>query len=188
MLLDCQYLTIFQYLAICQYLACDRVWAVFLHLTILIFLEICRYLAIVIDLRFCSITSILFWHRLKYARIVIWDYDAYLMHKEISSSNRLINHVTNLINDLTAIRVEHNASSRSLIFVIHNLSELICKKIITTSKNNSASHLKEIFIYVKKIVFMRTSRSDSWMIDWAKTLVWDLRVLKFTNRLLFSIL
>ena len=34
-------------------------------------------------------------HRLKHARILTWGYDAYLVHKGVSSSNRLIDHATN---------------------------------------------------------------------------------------------
>lgn len=37
----------------------------------------------------------------KHARILTWGYDAYLVHKGVSSSNRLIDHATNLVNDLT---------------------------------------------------------------------------------------
>ncbi|KAF7502930.1 hypothetical protein GJ744_004806 [Endocarpon pusillum] len=60
-------------------------------------------------------------HPLKHARILTWGYDAYLVHKGVSSSNRLIDHATNLVNDLTTDRAEHNVLSRSLIFVAHSL-------------------------------------------------------------------
>lgn len=127
-------------------------------------------------------------HRLKHARILTWGYDAYLMHKGVSSSNRLIDHATNLINDLTADRAEHNASSRSLIFVAHSLGGLVCKKAITTSRDSPAPHLKGIFIYVKGIVFMGTPHTGSWMADWAKIPVGCLGIMKSTNRSLLSIL
>jgi protein SERAC1 len=110
------------------------------------------------------------------------------VHKGVSSSNRLIDHATNLINDLTADRAEHNASSRSLIFVTHSLGGLVCKMAITTSRDNPTPHLKEIFTYVKGIMFMGTPHSGSWMADWAKIPVRGLGVLKSTNQSLLLIL
>ena len=127
-------------------------------------------------------------HRLKHARILTWGYDAYPVHKGVPSLNRLIDHATNLVNDLTADRAEHNASSRSLIFVAHSLGGLVCKKAITTSRDSPTPHLKEIFTYVKGIVFMGTPHCGSWMADWAKIPARGLGVLKSTNRTLLSIL
>ena len=126
--------------------------------------------------------------RLKHARILTWGYDAYLVRKGVASSNRLIDHSTNLVHDLTTDRAEHIASSRSLIFVTHSLGGLVCKMAITTSKDSPALHLKGIFTHVKGIVFMGTPHTGSWMADWAKIPAWGLGVVKSSNKSLLSIL
>ena len=127
-------------------------------------------------------------HRLRCARVLTWGYDAYLMHRGVSCSNRLIDHSTNLLNDLTTDRAEHNASSRSLIFVTHSLGGLVCKMAIVISRDNPALHLKSIFTHVKGIVFLGTPHTGSWMADWAKIPTWGLGVIKSSNKSLLSIL
>jgi hypothetical protein len=127
-------------------------------------------------------------HRLRQARILTWGYDAYVVRKAVASSNRLIDHSTNLVNDLTTDRAEKNASSRSLIFVAHSLGGLVCKMAIMTSRDSPAPHLKGIFMHVKGIIFMGTPHIGSWMADWAKIPAWGLGVLKSSNISLLSIL
>jgi pimeloyl-ACP methyl ester carboxylesterase len=127
-------------------------------------------------------------HRLRQARILTWGYDAYLVRGGTASSNRLIDHSTNLVNDLTADRAEHNASSRSLIFVAHSLGGLVCKMAIMTSRDSPAPHLKDIFSHVKGVLFMGTPHTGSWMADWAKIPTWGLGVVKSSNRSLLTIL
>src|SRR5215475_1692850 len=39
--------------------------------------------------------------KLRKARIITYGYDAYIVRKSVASSNRLIDHATNLLNDLT---------------------------------------------------------------------------------------
>jgi protein SERAC1 len=126
--------------------------------------------------------------RLRQARILTWGYDAYVVRSGVAGSNRLIDHSTNLVNDLTTNRAEHNASSRSLIFVAHSLGGLVCKMAIMTSKDNPAPHLKAIFRHVKGILFMGTPHTGSWMADWIKIPAWGLGVVKSSNRSLLSIL
>jgi protein SERAC1 len=107
-------------------------------------------------------------HRLRQARILTWGYDAYLVHSGVAGSNRLIDHSTHLVNDLTTNRAEHNASSRSLIFVAHSLGGLVCEMAIITSRDSPAPHLKAIFTHVKGILFVGTPHTGSWMADWTK--------------------
>src|SRR6516162_5425660 len=46
------------------------------------------------------------------ARLLTYGYDAYIVRKSVASTNRLIDHATNLLNDLTNDRASYNASSR----------------------------------------------------------------------------
>lgn len=126
--------------------------------------------------------------RLKRARILAWGYDAYVVRRRVASSNRLVDHATNLVNDLTTDRSVHDASTRSLIFVAHSLGGLVCKKAIHISKDNPEPHLRAIFQYTKAIAFMGTPHTGSWMADWAKIPASMLGVVKSVNTPLLSVL
>ena len=126
--------------------------------------------------------------RLQKARILTWGYDAYPVRRGVASSNRLIDHAMNLVHDLTTDRAEHNASSRSLIFVAHSLGGLVCKRAIIASRESAEPHLKAIFTHVKGILFMGTPHTGSWIAEWAKIPAWGLGVVKSSNRSILSIL
>ncbi|KAK5011659.1 hypothetical protein LTR28_009893 [Elasticomyces elasticus] len=125
---------------------------------------------------------------LKQARILSWGYDAYVMRRSVASSNRLIDHATNLLNDLTTDRSVNNASTRSLIFVAHSLGGLVCKQAILISKDNPEPHLKGLFQYTKAIAFMGTPHTGSWMASWARMPASILGILKSANKSLLSVL
>lgn len=59
--------------------------------------------------------------KLSTARILTYGYDAYVVRKSVAGSNRLIDHATNLLNDLTTDRRHYNAASRPIIFVAHRI-------------------------------------------------------------------
>jgi protein SERAC1 len=122
------------------------------------------------------------------ARILTYGYDAYVVRKSVASSNRLIDHATNLLNDLTTDRAGCNASSRPLIFVTHSLGGLVCKEAIMLSRNNPEAHLRGIFDGVRGIIFMSTPHGGAWMADWAKIPASALGLVKSTNKLLLKIL
>ena len=126
--------------------------------------------------------------KLTRARILTYGYDAYIVRKSGASSNRLIDHATNLLNDLTTDRTSRDASSRPLIFVTHSLGGLVCKEAILLSRNNPEPHLRGIFDCTKGIVFMGTPHKGSWMADWAKIPASALGLVKSTNKLLLEIL
>ncbi|KAF8849319.1 hypothetical protein BDZ45DRAFT_554777, partial [Acephala macrosclerotiorum] len=126
--------------------------------------------------------------KLTRARILTYGYDAYIMRKSGASSNRLIDHATNLLNDLTTDRASCDASSRPLIFVTHSLGGLVCKEAILLSRNNPESHLRGIFDCTNGIVFMGTPHKGSWMANWAKIPASALGLVKSTNKLLLEIL
>lgn len=95
------------------------------------------------------------------ARILTYGYDAYIVRKSVTSSNRLIDHATNLLNDLTTDRACCNASSRPLIFIAHSLGGLVYKEAALLSRNNPDAHLRGIFDHTKGIIFMGTPHKGS---------------------------
>ncbi|KAI9668933.1 MAG: hypothetical protein M1829_005245 [Trizodia sp. TS-e1964] len=126
--------------------------------------------------------------KLSRARILTYGYDAYVLQSSISSSNRLIDHAMNLLNDLTTERDNSGASSRPLIFAAHSLGGLVCKEAILHSRNNPEPHLQGIFLHLKGVLFMGTPHKGSWMADWADIPASALGILKYTNKSLLKIL
>ncbi|KAI9668489.1 MAG: hypothetical protein M1829_005367 [Trizodia sp. TS-e1964] len=122
------------------------------------------------------------------ARILSYGYNAYIVQKSVASSNRLIDHAKNLLNDLTTDRACCSASSRPLIFVAHSLGGLVCKEAIRLSRNNPELHLQGIFKQVKGIIFMGTPHRGAWMANWAKIPASALGLMKSTNKSLLGIL
>ncbi|THC94020.1 hypothetical protein EYZ11_006492 [Aspergillus tanneri] len=122
------------------------------------------------------------------ARIITYGYDAYIARKSVASSNRLIDHAINLLNDLTDDRDSRNASSRPLIFVAHSLGGLVCKKAILLSRHNPEPHLRGVFDCTKGVIFMGTPHKGAWMADWAKIPASALGLVKSTNVMLLDIL
>ncbi|CAI7616134.1 unnamed protein product [Penicillium glandicola] len=106
--------------------------------------------------------------KLHQARILTYGYDAYVISKSTASSNRLIDHATNLLADLTSDRESCNASLRPLIFVAHSLGGLVCKKAILLSRNNPETHFQDVFDALKGVIFMGTPHMGAWMANWAK--------------------
>ena len=126
--------------------------------------------------------------KLSRARILTYGYDAFIVRKGFAGSNRLIDHATNLLHDLTTDRRSSNASSRPLIFVTHSLGGLVCKKAILLSRNNPEVHLCSMFDYVKGVIFMGTPHKGSWMADWAKIPASAVGLFKSANKSLLEIL
>jgi protein SERAC1 len=126
--------------------------------------------------------------KLTRARILTYGYDAYIVRKSVASSNRLIDHATNLLHDLTTDRASCNASSRPLIFVAHSLGGLVCKMAILRSRSNPQAHLRGIFDCTKGIIFMGTPHRGAWMADWAEIPVSALGLGKSTNITLLDVL
>lgn len=121
-------------------------------------------------------------------RILTYGYDAYFIQKSVSSSNRLIDHATNLMHDLVANRATCNASGRPLIFVAHSLGGLVCKKSILLSRNSPERHLQDIYNSMTGIIFMGTPHKGSWMADWTRIPASSLGFIKSTNKSLLAIL
>ncbi|CAP86703.1 Protein SERAC1 [Penicillium chrysogenum] len=122
------------------------------------------------------------------ARILTYGYDAYVLRKSVASSNRLRDHATNLLNNLTTDRASCNASSRPLIFIAHSLGGLVCKMAILLSRNNPDTHLRELFTSTKGVIFMGTPHKGSWIADWSKIPAKALGIMKSTNKGLLTVL
>ncbi len=122
--------------------------------------------------------------RLSNARIITYGYDAYIVRKSVTSINRLIDHATNFLNDLTTDRTRSDASSRPLVFVAHSLGGLVCKEAILLSRNNPEPHLRGIFDCTKGIAFMGTPHRGSWMASWAGIPASALGIVKSNKTLL----
>ncbi|KAL8294204.1 hypothetical protein RB597_008036 [Gaeumannomyces tritici] len=121
------------------------------------------------------------------ARILTYGYDAYLIWKSIASSNRLIDHATNLLHDLAGERAG-DTEPRPLIFIAHSLGGLVCKWAMLRSRNNPNPHLRQIFDCTKGIVFMGTPHRGDWMADWARIPASALGVVKSANTRLLELL
>jgi hypothetical protein len=126
--------------------------------------------------------------KLDRARILTYGYDAYIVRKSVASTNRLIDHATNLLVDLASERDLSNASSRPLILVAHSLGGLVCKRAILLSRNNPEVPLRTIFTALKGVGFMGTPHKGAWMADWARIPVSTLGLVKSFNVFLLDVL
>ncbi|KAB8077500.1 hypothetical protein BDV29DRAFT_56132 [Aspergillus leporis] len=95
------------------------------------------------------------------ARILTYGYDAYVVRGSVAGSNRLIDHATNLLNDLTTDRDLHDAASRPIIFIAHSLGGLVCKMAILRSRNDPEAHLQNVFNCTKAVIFIGTPHKGS---------------------------
>lgn len=120
------------------------------------------------------------------ARVLTYGYDAYVVRKGAAGSNRLIDHATNLLHDLTRDRVR--SPDRPLFFVAHSLGGLVCKKAILHSRNNPDEHLRGIFESTKGIIFMGTPHKGSWKAHWATIPVSVFGLVKSTSPGLLDVL
>lgn len=116
------------------------------------------------------------------ARLLTYGYDAYVVRKSAVSTNRLIDHATNLLNDLC------NSSSRPLIFVVHSLGGLVCKEAILLSQNSPEPHLRGIFDRVIGVVFMGTPHKGAWLANWAHIPASVFGMFKSSNKTLLATL
>lgn len=119
---------------------------------------------------------------LRKARLLTYGYDAYVVRKSAVSSNRLIDHASNLLNDLC------NVSTRPLILVCHSLGGLVCKKTVLLSQNNPEPHLRGVFDRIVGVAFMGTPHKGSWMANWARIPASAVGLFKSSNKSLLETL
>ncbi|KAF4340141.1 ankyrin repeat domain protein [Fusarium beomiforme] len=126
--------------------------------------------------------------RLAKARLLTYGYNAYVVRKSVSSTNRLIDHASNLLHDLTTERASSGATNRSLIFVVHSFGGIVCKAALIMSRQSPEYHLKNVFDCTNGIAFLGTPHRGSWAADWAKIPAWALGQVKSTNRNILDVL
>jgi protein SERAC1 len=126
--------------------------------------------------------------QLKTARILTYGYDAQVIRVRVASTNRLLDHAMDLLNDLSGERRLQHESTRPLIFVAHSLGGLVLKKALLLSCNNSKDHLRQIFACTKGIAFMGTPHSGSFMAEWANIPASVFGLVKSTNTSLLQVL
>lgn len=122
------------------------------------------------------------------ARLLTFGYDAYVVRKSVASANRLVDHATNLLVDLTRKRSSSDASRRRIIFVAHSLGGLVCKEAMLQSRDHPEMHLRGIFDSVIGIAFMGTPHRGSWMADWNRIPASVFGLVKSTNKSILAIL
>ncbi|PKS08786.1 hypothetical protein jhhlp_003395 [Lomentospora prolificans] len=122
------------------------------------------------------------------ARILTYGYDADVVRKGGVTNNRLLDHATNFLNDLTTDRRAANASCRPIIFVAHSLGGLVCKEALLSSRNHPEIHLRDVFKYTKGVIFMGTPHKGSWMAKWAMIPATAVGLMKGTNKSLLEVL
>ncbi|KAF5977752.1 hypothetical protein FCOIX_6349 [Fusarium coicis] len=126
--------------------------------------------------------------RLAKARLLTYGYDAYVLRKSVSSTNRLIDHANNLLHDLAAERTSSGIIDRPLIFVVHSFGGIVCKTAFIVSRQNPEAHLRQISNCTRGIAFLGTPHRGSWAADWAKIPAWSLGQVKSTNRSILDVL
>lgn len=82
------------------------------------------------------------------------------------SSNRLNNHAGNCLLDLVNSRSD--AIQRPIIFVVHSIGGLVCKKMILLSQRHQDSDFRDIFNSLRGVIFLGTPHQGSWLADLAK--------------------
>ena len=124
------------------------------------------------------------------ARILTYGFNAYWLNKGtvLPSVNRLVDHATNFLLDLTNDRAACRRIARPLIIVAHSMGGLVCKQALLLSRNHSDVHFRDMFNSLKGIVFMGTPHRGSWMANWAATPVRALGIFRPTNKSLLEIL
>ena len=102
-------------------------------------------------------------HDIPKSRILSFEYDSNVINiwaSKSTSSSRLFNYVENLIDKLVRERERNETEIRKIIFVAHNLGELISKQALTHFKNNVEKHLNQIEHCIIEIIFLRVSHCE----------------------------
>jgi pimeloyl-ACP methyl ester carboxylesterase len=122
------------------------------------------------------------------ARVLTYDYDAYVVRNGVAASTRLVDYAANLLSGLTSDRARCGASSRPPVFVAHSLGGLVCKKAILLSRNNPEPRLRSIIDHTKGVIFMSTPHRGSWLAYWANLSASALGLIKSANKSLLTTL
>ncbi|KAJ3499705.1 hypothetical protein NLG97_g100 [Lecanicillium saksenae] len=124
------------------------------------------------------------------ARLLTYGYNAYFTKKaHISpSTNRLLDHATNFLLDLTNDRAASKRVARPLMIVAHSMGGLVCKQALLLSLNHPNIYFHDVIDSLKGIVFMGTPHRGSWMANWGITPASALSIFRPTNTSLLDVL
>lgn len=124
------------------------------------------------------------------ARVLTLGFNACVVEKSKRgykpSSNRLNNHARNCLLDLVNERAD--ALQRPIIFVVHSIGGLVCKKMILLSQNHQDSEFRDIFNSLRGVIFLGTPHQGSWLADLAKAPAAALGLFKSVSVSLLDIL
>lgn len=97
------------------------------------------------------------------ARIITYGYDADVVHLTREAGlNTVREHASNLILDLSNLRgVDHQATRRPIVFVVHSLGGLICQDAILNCINATEKSQQDILSSVRGVAFFGTPHAGS---------------------------
>lgn len=125
--------------------------------------------------------------RLGTARILTFGYDSRLMRwsrGNTAVASGFHDHAAKLLEELHYNRESSGALSRPLVFVVHSMGGLLCKRAMLVSRNDPERH--DIFNSTLGIIFMGTPHCGSWMAKLGHVLASELTFIKPTNRILLA--
>ncbi|KAJ9605559.1 hypothetical protein H2200_010216 [Cladophialophora chaetospira] len=123
------------------------------------------------------------------ARIVTFDYDAYVVrrHGQVAQID-ISHHANDLLNHLANERRGLDSASKPVIFIAHSLGGVLCKDALAISEASVDADLRGIAKYTCGIAFVGTPHAGSWIATWAKTPATLLGVIERTDLTLLALL
>ncbi|OAA62009.1 kinesin light chain [Niveomyces insectorum RCEF 264] len=126
--------------------------------------------------------------RFPHARLLSFGYDADVVRVRVASKDTIRSLADNLLYSLKDDRQEHNALHRPLVFVVHSLGGIVCKKAIARSQHSAEDTLASLAASLVGIVFMGTPHDGSSFASAAGLLVASVGWFKSTNKTLLRAL
>ncbi|EPE08934.1 kinesin light chain 1 [Ophiostoma piceae UAMH 11346] len=124
-----------------------------------------------------------------HAHLLTFGYDADVVRLGVASKDTIKSLAESLLYSLKRVRQEVDALHRPIIFVVHSLGGIVCKKAIALSQQRSADEtLGSLATSLIGVVFMGTPHNGSSFADAAGLLVSSFRWFKSTNKNLLKAL
>ncbi|KAJ9129330.1 p-loop containing nucleoside triphosphate hydrolase protein, partial [Coniochaeta hoffmannii] len=100
-------------------------------------------------------------------------------------SNRIGNHVWNLLTSLASYRERDDTNERPIVFVCHSLGGLVCKDV---RRSAAPVGFRNILQYTRGIAFLGTPHHGAGLARWAELLSRSIGVVKQTNPEIVAVL
>lgn len=124
-----------------------------------------------------------------HAHLLTFGYDADVVRLRAASTDTIKSLAESLLYSLKRVRQEADALHRPIIFVVHSLGGIVCKKAIALSQQRSADEtLGSLVTSLVGVVFMGTPHNGSSFADAAGLLVSSFKWFKSTNKNLLKAL